>query len=208
MSRQNRVNPFGELVATPEKGTLMGNRGCLHDCKGVIRKAFARRAWVTCRLQWKDIQRSVFTPDRYSELFFMDEATAFAAGHRPCNDCRKEAYQTFVALFSEVVGAGSRLKADEMDKRIHADRLTEDRRQRTHFAKISSLPDGVIVLNPSQPKIPCLLWRGRLWRWSFGGYSEPIGASDLDVAEVLTPSLICAVFAAGYPVTVHPSAYA
>ena len=95
MTLQNRVTPFGEIVAVTARGTLMGNRGCLHDAERRIIKTSARVAWVTCRLEWKDIRRTIMAPGKYTELFFLDEATALAAGHRPCGDCRAERLDEF-----------------------------------------------------------------------------------------------------------------
>src|SRR5688500_9706875 len=107
---QNRVTPLSELIATPERGLVYGNRGCLHDAQGRIRRAFATRRWIGCRLEFKGWHRSpLLQPGRFTELFFLDEATAFAAGHRPCALCRRADYDRFVAL----VGA----RADEADER-------------------------------------------------------------------------------------------
>lgn len=206
MPHQNRVDPFGNLQATPERGTLMGNRGCLHDDSGVIRKASARKAWVTCRLEWKDIQRKVLSPGKYTELFFLDEATAFAAGHRPCNDCRSEAYSAFKAAWQASQSGGGFVKAEAMDNQIHAERMDAGKAKRTFAAQVGDLPDGTMVLPSQGAQQPCLLWRGRLWPWSFQGYGTPLGVDRHMVVDVLTPVSICAVLASGYPVMVHPSA--
>lgn len=203
MPRQNRVDPFGRLIATPQRGSLMGNRGCLHDDAGTVRKAFARKAWVTCRLDWKDKRRLVFTPGRYSELFFFDEATALAAGHRPCNDCRKEDYKTFNQAFSRAFSPGRKIMAEAMDIQMHNERISGGHMKRTFTAELSSLPDGAMVLRAEELDIPRLLWRGNLFRWSFDGYSDPVPAKEVAVVEVLTPASICAVLKAGYPVKVN-----
>lgn len=206
MPHQNRVDPFGNLQAMPERGALMGNRGCLHDDVGQIRKAFARKAWVTCRLEWKGIQRKVLTPGRYTELFFLDEATAFAAGHRPCNDCRSEAYSAFKGSWQATQAGGAFVKAEAMDMQIHAERITASKGKRTFAAQLGNLPDGVMVTLSQSPEEPCLLWRGSLWKWSFEGYATPLEVDRHMVVDVLTPVSICAVLANGYPVVVHPSA--
>lgn len=203
MPRQNRVDPFGRLIATNLRGSLMGNRGCLHDDAGLLRKAFARKAWVTCRLEWKNIRRSVFTPGRYSELFFFDEATALAAGHRPCNDCRSEDYKSFNLAFSLALASGSRVKAEAMDLQMHNDRIGSGHKKRTFSAEISNLPDGAMVLREGEPETPRLLWKKHLFRWSFDGYSDPIAANEVAKVEVLTPASTCAVLKAGYPVKVN-----
>lgn len=205
MPRQNRIDPFGNLMAASDRGTLMGNRGCLHDDDGTVRKAFARKAWVICRLSWKGIRRSVFSPGKYSELFFLDEATAFAAGHRPCNDCRSEHYKAFAAAFSRRPASGKRVLAEAMDLQIHADRVGTKKQKKTFRAELSSLPDGVMVLLSQAMEAPRLLWKGQLFRWSFGGYADPVPAGKIGIVEVLTPASLCAVIAAGYRVDVHPS---
>lgn len=205
MPHQNRVDPFGNLHATPARGTLMGNRGCLHDDSRAIRKAFARKAWVTCRLEWKQIQRKVLSPGKYTELFFLDEATAFAAGHRPCNDCRSEAYSAFKAAWQASQSGGRFVKAEAMDNQIHAERMDARKAKRTFAAQLGDLPDGVMVLLPQIPQQPSLLWRGRLWEWSFSGYRTPQEAKPHVVVEVLTPASLCAALANGYAVSVHDS---
>lgn len=206
MPRQNRVDPFGNLHATPERGTLMGNRGCLHDDSGVIRKAFARKAWVTCRLEWKGIQRKVLSPGKYTELFFLDEATAFAAGHRPCNDCRSESYSAFKTAWQATQAAGEFVKAEMMDHQIHAERISASKGKRSFSAQLGDLPDGVMVIFPEQRQKPLLLWRGQTWEWSFRGYSSPRAAEVRQAVDVVTPLSICAVLARGYPIVVHTSA--
>lgn len=205
MPRQNRVDPFGNLQATPDRGMLMGNRGCLHDDAGQIRKAFARKAWVACRLEWKGIQRKVFTPGRYTELFFLDEATALAAGHRPCNDCRSEAYLAFKTAWQATQAGGGFVKAEAMDVQIHVERITASKEKRTFAAQLGNLPDGVMVILPQSPEEPRLLWHGKIWEWSFRGYSAPRDADPGLNVDVLTPASICAVLSKGYPATVHPS---
>lgn len=206
MPRQNRVDPFGTLTVSQQRGTLMGNRGCLHDNTGTILRTFARKAWVTCRLEWKSIRRTVFSPGRYSELFFLDEATAFAAGHRPCNDCRSDDYKDFNAAFSKTFASGSKIKAEAMDSQIHSDRVSSGNIKRTFSAELLDLPDGVMVMLTDESNAPRLLWRGNLLRWSFDGYSDAVTVEGVGNVDVLTPASICAVLAAGYPVKVHPTA--
>ncbi len=117
MPLQNRVTPLGELVAVPDRGLVYGNRGCLHDAAGRIVRLYGTRRWIACRLEFKGWHRSpLMQPGRLTELFFLDEATAFAAGHRPCAECRREDYRRFLAL----TGASG---ADEIDARLHAERL-------------------------------------------------------------------------------------
>jgi hypothetical protein len=203
MPLQNRVNPLGNIVASPSRGTLMGNRGCLHDDTQTVRKAFARKAWVTCRLNWKGIQREVFSSGRYSELFFLDEATALAAGHRPCNDCRGDAYSAFKTAWQATQATGGFVKAEAMDNQIHIERYDAKIGKRTFSARLGDLPDGVMVVLSQTPQQPYLLWRGNLRQWSFEGYGATVAAQPNLAVEVLTPASICAVLASGYQVDVH-----
>ena len=157
MPKQNRVTPFGEIVAVPERGTMMGNRGRLHDAQGRIRRPWQVKRWLICLLEFNGRHRQVMAPDRYTELFFLDEATALAAGHRPCFECRRKSYNAFAAAWA--VGNGidvtdGRPAADSIDDRLHEERVGPGRSKRTFRANIDDLPDGVFV-TPGQGW-PCL----------------------------------------------------
>jgi len=206
---QNRVTPFGELIATPARGTLMGNRGRLHDgSRRVVRRVVqSYRAWVTCLLEFRGRHREVMAPNRYTELFFLDEATALAAGHRPCGECRRADYRRFKALW---LGANPerRLGTDALigaiDRELDRDRLGTDGRARTYLAALDSLPDGVFVVLPDSVE-PLLVWRRRLAPWSPRGYGAGRPAPRDQRVTVLTPRSITATIAAGYAPEVHPS---
>ena len=125
MPRQNRVTPFGDLIATESRGTLMGNRGVLHDERQRIRRLFNGRRWIYCVLQFKDRRRVVMAPNHYTELFFLDEATALAAGHRPCAECQRGRYREFQAAWAAAnptLTDGAGAGADRMDAVLHAER--------------------------------------------------------------------------------------
>lgn len=207
MPRPNRVSPFGDLVAVPGRGLLYGNRGCLHDEKGRIRRRYAGRRWIACRLRFRDWHRSpLLQPGRFTELFFLDEATAFAAGHRPCALCRSADFRRFVALWTERYP--EERKVDAIDRRLHAERLDDQRRgRRTHRAAYADLPDGAIVVREGE----AWLVRGpHLRRWTFGGYAAAV-ERPAGTAEVLTPPSLLSVLAAGWSGEVpllHPSASA
>jgi len=204
MSRQNRVTPFGQIVAIPARGTLMGNRGCLHDTSGNVTKLSARTAWVTCRLQWKGIHRSVMAPGKYTELFFLDEATALAAGHRPCNDCRSERLREFQRCWSLGVegSSGGNTPVSRIDPVMHADRLMDRKVQRTYAADLDALPDGVFIALAGQPQQAWLWWNCRLRPWSPSGYGlAPVQYKG--AVTVLTPRSTVATLAAGYKPEVH-----
>ncbi len=142
MPRQNRVNPFGEIITAPERGTFMGNRGVLHDEEGSIRRAWLGKRWIACVLEFRGRKRKVMTPDRYTELFFLDEATAFAAGHRPCAECRRERFNAFRNAW--------RLEEDlqpptaaEIDDQLHNERLDPDKNgERLGLLTTATLGEG------------------------------------------------------------------
>ena len=206
---QNRVTPRGDLVRSPARGTFMGNRGCLHDeSRRIVRRVVASyRAWVICQLEFNGRRRAVMTPGRYTELFFLDEVTALAAGHRPCGECRRADYRRFTAAWlsgnpSRGLGPGSRIPA--IDRELHRDRLAPDRRQRTFPATLGSLPDGVFVSLPGGGA-PLLVWRAALWPWSPAGYGGSRGRPAAAEVTVLTPRSTVAAIAAGYTPVVHGS---
>src|SRR5919107_5556855 len=139
MPHRNRVTPYGSIVATPERGTLMGNRGVLHADDGTHRRDWQVRRWIACRLEFKGRRRAIRQPRRWTELFFLDEATALAAGHRPCAECRREDYRRWQAAWPL-----PDTHADAMDLVMHADRL-DGTLQRRFAARIGDLPEGVLV---------------------------------------------------------------
>src|SRR4051794_2977074 len=148
---QNRVTPLGELVAVPERGLLYGNRGVLHDADGRIRRRYQGRRWIACRLEFRGRRRHpLLQPGRYTELFFLDEATALAAGHRPCAECRRADYDRFVALWRALHPGEER--ADAIDARLHAERL-DGRGPRTSRAAVAALRDGAMVLRDGRPRL-------------------------------------------------------
>lgn len=193
MPRQNRVTPLGELVSDPARGLVYGNRGCLHDDSGRIRRGFQVRRWIACRLEFKDRRRSpLMQPGRYTELFFIDEATALAAGHRPCAECRRSDYDRFAAWWGERHGD---VGADAIDARLHAERLdASSGGQRLHEAPFAELPDGVFVLHDGVPR---LVLGGTLRAWSPGGYAPPV-ARPKGTAVVVTPVSLVALLREGW----------
>ena len=200
MPLRNRVTPFGELVAVAGRGTLMGNRGVLHDESRRVVRDWQVRRWIACVLEFRGRYRPVMQPRRYTELFFLDEATAFAAGHRPCRECRYADYQRFRALWETVHGGPA--SADAMDRVLHAERL-DGRRKRTYRARLRTLPDGTYVaINDAA----WMLWGDELLQWSDSGYRVRRDLPNGVDTDVLTPPSIVALFAAGYSVTAHSTA--
>jgi len=195
MPLQNRVTPFGQIVADPARGTLMGNRGgALHRVDKRLGPARWRsKQWIICVLCFKERHRDIMSPNRYTELFFHDELVAMAAGHRPCAECQRPRYTAFRTAWAAAYG--TRPKAGDMDGVLHAARVTRDRCQIRHTARWLDLPDGVFTLSNGQP---ALLWQRALHPWSFTGYgpSRPIPQSAC--AQVLTPSPTVQVLRHGY----------
>jgi hypothetical protein len=195
VTRQNRVLPTGEIVTAPFRGAFMGNRGILHDEGGRLGRARWRHAhWLICELHFKDRRRTVMAPGRYTELFFLDEAVALAAGHRPCAECRRSAFERFRSAWAAASG-GDRPPAATMDRALHAARL-QGREQRTIETRLAAVPEGAFVRRGSGP--PALVWAGRLHAYADDRYGpgEPILPDE--IATVLTPKPTLAVLAAGY----------
>jgi hypothetical protein len=198
---RNRVTPTGEIVAAPERGTLMGNRGILHDAQQRIVRDWQVRRWIACRLEFRGRHRVVMSPSRYTELFFLDEATALAEGHRPCAECRNADFRAFQALWRSAVDADTR--ADVMDARLHMERRGGPWQKRTHRASGDSLPDGTFIALDQR----AWLVRGdRLLEWSPEGYREGRDRSEIGEVSVLTPPSMLAILRAGYLVGMHPTA--
>jgi hypothetical protein len=202
---QNRVDPFGELIAVRERGRLFGNRGVLHDAGQRIVRHHRGRRWIACLLEFRGRHRAVMQPDRYTELFFLDEATALAAGHRPCAECRRQDYDSFrrcwVAASDDP--AGRLPSADEMDAMLHEDRLVPPAGKKTYRAEIAELPEGVFLLDNGEA---WMLWDSALLRWTPGGYDLRRARPSGGEVTVLTPQSMVRTIAAGYVPGVHPSA--
>jgi hypothetical protein len=203
MPRQNRVTPFGEIVAVPERGTFLGNRGELHDEAGRIRRAWQLKRWIVCVLQFRGRKRAVITPGRYTELFFLDEATALAAGHRPCAECRRDRFNAFRAAWNAACGGSNLSSASKIDDRLHAERLAPER---PFVASPDELPDGVFVLLEEYGQQAYLVWGDRLLAWSPAGYRDRRPLPKGEGVWLLTPPSTVAAIRAGYVPEVHASA--
>jgi hypothetical protein len=165
--------PSGEIVATPERGTLLGNRGLLHDCEGRIVRPWREKRWIACVLDCKGRRRTVRSPGRYTELFFLDEATALAAGHRPCAECRRGQFDAFRDARLKGNGGAAPVTAGDIDRRLHAERLGPGGTKRTFQAALDELSDGVFVRLPGDER-PWLLCTGR----PADGQAGPGGSSS------------------------------
>jgi hypothetical protein len=195
MPLRNRVTPLGEVIATPERGLVYGNRGCLHNRAGVVVRRAATRRWIACRLSYRGwYQGATPRPGRFTGLFFLDDATALAAGHRPCALCRRDDYKRVLAI------TGYR-GADAIDLDLQAQRTGTRPR-----VTVASLPDGAFVLLDGEPHV---VVDGAVRRWSPGGYGPAHTAPKS--AALITPALLVPVLASGWEPLVpflHPTARA
>jgi len=203
---QNRVTPLGELVADSARGLVYGNRGCLHDETGRIRRRFVGKRWIACRLEFRGWHRSpLLQPGRFTELFFLDEATAFAAGHRPCALCRREDYLRFGAIWRELHPGP--VGADRIDEQLHAERvLPGTRAQLHHRTRLGELPGGAFVLVEGRPWVVA---GHELLRWTAAGYTDRRARAACKDALLITPPSLVEVLRAGWQGAVplfHPSA--
>jgi hypothetical protein len=208
MPLQNRVTPLAELIADPARGLVYGNRGCLHDAAGRIRRRFDGRRWIACRLQFRGWhRRPLMQPGRFTELFFLDEATAFAAGHRPCALCRREDYVRLSAIWSEL--HPGQAGADAIDAQLHVERVAAGTRTKVHrHVPFDHLPDGAFVLRDGAP---FLVLGADLLKWTPGGYVARSPRPSRRQALLITPPSLVEVLRAGWEPLVpllHPSALA
>ncbi|WP_420964771.1 hypothetical protein [Bradyrhizobium sp. B120] len=204
MPLQNRVTPTGDIVASEHRGTFTGNRGIIHDpaTRTLLNKRWSSPAWLTCVCEFRGRRREVMSRQSWTELFFLDEATAFAAGHRPCFYCRRDDAKRFRAAWEDGNGT-SDLSAKAMDAVLHAERLDRGKK-RLHPLPLplAALPDGAMVQANGESY---LVAGGKTLRWSFAGYER---ADVIAPAMLLTPPSTVRAFQAGYRPVLHPSAAA
>ena len=205
MPLQNRVDPKGSLIAVNARGAWMGNRGILHNDQQQIVSPWKHKAWVTCQLAFKGRQRKIFSPGDYSELFFLDEATALSAGHRPCAECRRERFNEFkTAWLKANAAANAQPPLKEIDKQLHAERAIRGGGKVTYSDEFRNLPPGTFIEYNDQA---CLIWAGRLWQWSPEGYVDtgtaPVANEEV---KVFTPRSIVAMYTNGFTPEVAKSA--
>jgi hypothetical protein len=201
MPERNRVTPTGEIVATPLRGAWTGNRGVLHEGREIIR-FHGGNLWITCALEFRGRHRELWLPNRWTPLFFHDEAVAFAAGHRPCGECRYVEYQAYKTAWSEAL-AVEPPSAGEMNRRLHEERIFRGtHRRRFHQIPWTALPDGAFILDEDAPH---LVLADELIAWSPTGYGERRRRPRRGTATAITPPATLAVLRAGYPVQIDPS---
>jgi hypothetical protein len=195
---QNRVDPWGNIIATTARGTLMGNRGVIHDEHKTIRRAFRLKAWITCVLQFKGRHREVMSPNRWTELFFLDEATAFAAGHRPCFECRREDAKRFKSCWlkgNPEYQFPDNVHIGRIDEIIHKERINEKGEKMEYEDQIDQLPSGVLIEMDGKAY---LMFEGKGWPWTPFGYEKGVPLPAGEKVKVLTPRSVVQAIKAGY----------
>lgn len=209
MPLQNRVDPFGDIHAVPNRGQFTGNRGVIHDpgSRTLLRRRWTTKAWIVCVCAFRGRRRDVMgrnTPSGgagWTELFFLDEVTALAAGHRPCFYCQRDRARAFATACAGVFGATPR--APLIDARLHEERLASGGRLRPlNRAMLERLPDGVMVAEGGRSFAK---HRGLLRPWSFGGYGEAAGSPPHIDLKLITPATAIAALRDGYVPQWHPS---
>lgn len=202
MPLQNRVTPFGDIVAIPQRGMFTGNRGIIHDpaTRTLLKRRWASKAWLICLCEFRGRRRAVMSGRSWTELFFLDEAVALAAGHRPCFFCRREAAEAFRDAWASGRAAKVPLAA-QMDAVLHAERLDHGRK-RLHAlaAGANELPDGAMIVAAAEAYI---LAHGRAFRWTAYGYGGPMKIPRADA--LLTPPSTLRALRCGYRPVLHPS---
>jgi hypothetical protein len=206
MPLQNRVDPYGAIFRSPARGTMFGNRGgAIHNSAREIVRPFKSDRWITCVLEFKGRHRHVMTPGRYTELFFLDEAVSFAAGHRPCAECRRERYIAFLAAWVRCHPETSigTIRAPHVDAVLHRARIDDRRRKVTYQAPISSQPNGCFVEIDGNAH---LVWDDALLLWTPERYTSTQRRPAGLTVTVLTPQPIVQCFEQGYRPAIHESA--
>ena len=197
MPLQNRVDPYGEICFSAQRGTLMGNRGRLHnDQREIVRNHLGKR-WIICLLEFNGRHQELMRPGRWTELFFLDEATALAAGHRPCAQCQYQRFKEFLKCWK----AGNQqqdIDLQGLDDILHGERTGKN----APLSHLRDLPEGVFIEYKNQP---FLFHNGRLWAWSFAGYQAAQAIPTDTEVKTLTPYSIIRAIKAGFQPGVHPS---
>ncbi|HMI60527.1 MAG TPA: hypothetical protein VK518_06455 [Puia sp.] len=195
---QNRVDPWGNIIRTSARGSWMGNRGLLHDENQNIRRPFKLQAWLICLLEFKGRKRPVMAPRQYTELFFMDEATAFSAGHRPCFECRRKDYDRFKTLWIKAnpeYGFDEKTSIRKIDEILHTERIDPTGAKITHTGALIDLPDGSFVIYKDHPAV---VGGSSIYTWSPFGYEKGVTLPGEEKLTVLTPKSVVNAFRAGY----------
>jgi hypothetical protein len=195
---QNRVDPFGNIIMTKARGAWMGNRGILHNDEQEVLRPYKLNAWITCKLDFKGRRREVMAPKRYTELFFLDEATSFAAGHRPCFECRRNDYNRFKTLWlkgNPQYNFDEKTTIKEIDDILHQERMDDNNTKVTYEENVDAIPNGTFVLIDNKPY---LVFGKNIYLWTPFGYEKGMALPNVEKLTVLTPRSIVNTFRAGY----------
>jgi hypothetical protein len=204
MAESNRVNPFGQIVAIDQRGLFIGNRGCIHRDRTIVRP-WKEKRWIVCDLEHNGWVAPKWQPNRWTPLFFWDEAVAFAAGHRPCSMCRHSSFVRWMDAWQSATGTRPAVTA--LDQVMHNDRIDDNKQQLRYRAQWSEVPDGAFALIGD---LPMLVIADRLvpWRPFAQGYGTPVARPTSGQATLITPRSTVAVLRHGYRPVIHPSALA
>lgn len=195
---QNRVDPWGNIIKTSARGSWMGNRGVLHDEHQHILQPFKLKAWLICLLEFNGRKRPVMAPHRYTELFFLDEATAFSAGHRPCFECRRKDFVRFKSFWikgNPEYGFDEKTSIQKIDEILHSERIDRNGSKMSYTGDIQDLPDGSFVIYEDKPAV---IAHTLIFHWSPFGYDQGITLPKAGKVTVLTPKSVIKTFRAGY----------
>jgi hypothetical protein len=210
MPRRNRVDPWGDLHASTERGLFTGNRGCLVDDGGRLARHHRGSLWITCLLDYQGWRHPLERPGTWTPLFFLDDAVALAAGHRPCGLCRRQSYLDYRSAVSGAAGSGQPLTAGDLNRRLSRERLRRGRgvdraSDRILWTeRVDQLPIGTVVVD--EDGVPRLVMEDRLLRFTFAGWTEPRPRRRTGSVVVLTPPTSVAALASGYVPVLHPTA--
>jgi hypothetical protein len=207
MPHRNRVDPFGRLIETPARGAWFANRGCLHDRTGRITdRRPPTDIWIICLLRFKGRRRKLLQPGRFTELFFLDEATGLAAGHRPCGECRYADLRRFGRAWPGAPVGGYKLARD-MDAVMRVERVVPPVERGVRWIDPARPPaDGLMFMRRDAQDEALLAARGALWRWTPFGYEGPVPWTGRERVVLLTPPSTARAIENGYPVEIHRSA--
>lgn len=187
----------------------MGNRGCLHNDQGEIKRLYQGKRWIICQLEFKGRKRAVMSPGKYTELFFLDEATALAAGHRPCAECSRGRFKMFVSIWGEANSkliSGGKISVGIIDNILHKERITKAKQKATYSQQLALLPRGSFITLENDEQ-PYLVLEDALVAWHPEGYGQRIARPSNEGVQVLTPRSIVRTLAHGYHAKIHPSAF-
>ena len=208
MPHQNRVTPTGELIATTARGTLMGNRGRLHTPERKIVRSWQLKAWITCLLEFKYYHRKIMSTNTWTELFFLDEITAFAAGHRPCAYCRRQDFKRFKELWMAAnpnLVTGQSIK--NVDEVLHKERVSKNGTKLLYDDLLKNLPGGTMFMLPKIANQYFVLRKDKVSEWSPQRYESHPDIPGETSVQVLTPRSVVNTFAQGYEPKSHESGF-